>query len=150
MNAGGRGGRPWIWPIFVTLALGAVVVGWSAIDRRPPEWDYANHLTRALECHRIVAEPGHDRFREILSLSSFYPPATPCLAGLLYFVAPPTLLTARLVMLAFVAAAMAAVYLAGRRLLDARAGALAAILVGTAPFALVLLMSFQLDLPLMA
>ena len=150
MLAGGRTGRPWVWPVFAVIALGAILTAWTAVDRRPPEWDYANHLTRALGCHHILAEPGHDRFREIAALSSFYPPLPVCLAGLLYFAVPPTLLTARLLMLAWVALAMAAVYLTGRQLLDASAGALAAILLATAPFGVVLLTSFQVDQPLMA
>ena len=64
------------------------MVAWLGIDRRPPEWDHANHLERALECHRILAEPGHARYAEIVAMSSFYPPLVLCAAGLAYFVLP--------------------------------------------------------------
>lgn len=60
------------------LTLAGVMLAWLAVDRRPPEWDHANHLERALECHRILAEPGHARFAEIVAMSSFYPPLVLC------------------------------------------------------------------------
>src|SRR6185503_12919784 len=97
---------------------------WVGIDRRPPEWDHANHLERALECHRILAEPGHARYAEIVAMSSFYPPLVLCAAGLSYFVLPIAPVTAQLVMWAF--------------------------LVATAPFVVFSLLRFQLDLPLAA
>ena len=53
--------RPWLLLVALLAALGVVVAIWTSIDRRPPEWDYANHLGRALQCYRILAEPGHDR-----------------------------------------------------------------------------------------
>ncbi len=148
MRAGSPAGRPWVSLVLAAIALGVAVAAWTAIDRRPPEWDYANHLQRALECHRILA--GHAAAGEILWQSGFYPPGALCLAGAAYFLFPNTFLTARLLMLAWTALAMAAVLALGRRLLDARTGALAAILLASAPLTAVLLLSFQLDTPLMA
>jgi hypothetical protein len=148
MRAGSTAARPWVWLVLAVIALGAAVVVWTAGDRRPPEWDYANHLERALGCHRILA--GRAPLGEILWQSGLYPPGALCLAGAAYFVFPATLLTARLLMLAWVAVAMAAVYALGRRLLDAETGLLAAILLAAAPITAVLLLSFQLDVPLMA
>ena len=40
------------------LGLAAVMVVWLGIDRRPPEWDHANHLERALACHRSLTASG--------------------------------------------------------------------------------------------
>jgi 4-amino-4-deoxy-L-arabinose transferase-like glycosyltransferase len=132
------------------LALGAVAAVWLAIDRRPPEWDYANHLERAVHCQRILSEPGHDRLREVMAMSAFYPPVVPCGAALLYRVFPVAPLTAQSVVWAFLAVGTLAVYGIGRRLLDAEAGLLAALLFATAPFVVVSLFHFQLDLPLAA
>jgi len=130
--------------------LAAVVTVWVALDRRPPEWDHANHLERALECHRILAEPGHDRVAEIIAKSSFYPPVVLCVTGLAYFLLPVTPLTAQLVMWGFLVAGTLAVWGLGRRLLDAPAGFIAAIMFATAPFMVFSLLRFQLDLPLAA
>lgn len=32
------------------IAIGLLAIVWLAVDRRPPEWDHANHLERALHC----------------------------------------------------------------------------------------------------
>ena len=140
--------RPWLLLVALLAALGVVVAIWTSIDRRPPEWDYANHLGRALECYRILAEPGRDRAREILEATAFYPPVTTCAAGLLYFRFPVVPLTAQAVMLGFLALGVMSVFLLGRRLLDTEAGLLAAFLLATAPFVVFSLTNFQLDVPL--
>ncbi|MEK7443507.1 MAG: glycosyltransferase family 39 protein [candidate division NC10 bacterium] len=132
------------------LFLAAVTAAWVMIDRRPPEWDHANHLERAVACHRVLADPGHDRVGEIIAMSSFYPPVVACAAGLLYFVLPIVPLTAQAVMCGFLAVGVLAVYGVGRRLLDAEAGLVAAFFLGTAPFVIFSLTNFQLDLPLLA
>jgi hypothetical protein len=140
--------RPGFFLVALLAALGVVVAIWTSIDRRPPEWDYANHLERALQCYRILAEPGHDRAREILEATAFYPPVTTCTAGLLYFLFPVVPLTAQAVMLGFLAVGAVSVFLLGRRLLDSEAGLLAAFLLATAPFMVFSLTNFQLDVPL--
>ncbi len=141
---------PWLSLAALLAALGVVVAIWTSIDRRPPEWDYANHLGRALDCYRTLSEPGRDRLREIIEASAFYPPVVQCAAGLLYFVFPVVPLTAQAVMLAYLAVALIAVFALGARLWDPAAGLMAAFLLGTAPFVVFSLLNFQLDLPLMA
>jgi hypothetical protein len=131
-------------------ALGALLLFWLAVDRRPPEWDYANHLERAVLCHRTLAEPGHSRLAEIIAESSFYPPGVTCAAGLLYVAFPVTPLTAQSVIWAFLVIGLLAIYGIGRRLVDGPTGLLAAFLFATAPFVVTSLLSFQLDLPLAA
>src|SRR2546426_571335 len=138
------------WPVLVALfgALCLVVTIWVSIDRHPPEWDYANHLERALDCHRTLANPAADRFAEIMGASSFYPPLAICAAGILYFALPVTTLTAQAAMLAFLAVGLLAVYGLGRYIADPATGVLAAFFLGTAPFVVFSLLNFQLDLPL--
>jgi Dolichyl-phosphate-mannose-protein mannosyltransferase/LmeA-like phospholipid-binding len=143
-------GRPWLAAIGPYAALCVVVTVWASIDRHPPEWDYANHLERALECQRTLANPAADRFGEIMGASAFYPPLAICTAGALYFVFPVTTLTAQAVMLLFLGIGMFSVYGIGRTVADPMAGLLAAFFLGTAPFVVYSLLNFQLDLPLMA
>jgi hypothetical protein len=142
--------RPALAVAALWLLVSVLASTWVLIDRRPPEWDHANHLERAVDCHRslrIVADSGP---REILEASSFYPPVATCAAGLLYLVLPIAPLTAQAVMMAFLAVAMAALYGVGRRLADAETGVWAAFLFATAPFVVFSLTNFQLDLPLAA
>ena len=140
--------HPWLLLGALFALLCAVTAVWVSVDRRPPEWDHANHLERAVECYRILSEPGHDRLREILDVSSFYPPITACAAGLLYFVFPIVPLTAQAVMLGFMALGLAAVFALGRQLFDSETGLLAALFFGTAHSVVFSLTNFQLDLPL--
>jgi hypothetical protein len=58
---------------------------WLALDRRPPEWDHANHLERATLCARDLRSGD---VRSILERSSFYPPLVLCLTGAVSFVMP--------------------------------------------------------------
>ena len=73
-----------------------------------------------------------------------------CAAGALYLVFPITPLTAQVVMMGFLALALACVYGLGRRLADVETGLWAAFLLATAPFVVFSLTNFQLDLPLAA
>jgi hypothetical protein len=132
------------------VGLAAVMAVWLGIDRRPPEWDHANHLERAVACHRSLAAFGPGWLREIIAESSFYPPVVTCAAGVLYFALPVVPLTAQALMWAFLVVGTLAVFGLGRRLLDADAGLLAAFLFATAPFVVFMLLNFQLDLPLAA
>jgi 4-amino-4-deoxy-L-arabinose transferase-like glycosyltransferase len=136
---------PWLWLMLLVLVLAVVTGIWVSLDRRPAEWDHANHLERALRCHRNLAA---GRLGAELADSAFYPPLVPCTAGLLYFALPGVPLTTQGVMLGFVAIGLAAVFGIGRTVWDAGAGLLAAFLLGTAPFVVFSLMNFQLDLPL--
>jgi len=142
--------RPWLPLVALVAAMAIVTAVWVSIDRRPPESDHANHLERALRCHRSLAEGGSSAIQAILLESSFYPPLVTCLAGLLYFVAPVTPMTAQALMMAFLALGVAALFALGRRLLDAEAGLLAAFFFATAPFVVLSLTNFQLDIPLAA
>src|SRR5207248_8550337 len=120
---------------------------WLAIDRRPPEWDHANHLERVVHCAEDLA-PGD--VRTIIHRSSFYPPVLPCTAALVYRLAPSDAAAAQSVILAFLGLGMAAVYLLGRRVAGGAEGVVAAVVFGCAPFVVFSAQRFQLDLPLAA
>ncbi|PYO57142.1 MAG: hypothetical protein DMD83_10770 [Candidatus Rokuibacteriota bacterium] len=142
--------RPRLLLAALVVALATVTAVWVSIDRRPPESDHANHLERALRCHRALADGAPHPLQAILLESSFYPPLVPCLTGLFYFAAPVVPLTAQAVMVAFLALGVAAVFALGRRLVGVEAGLLAAFCFATAPFVVLSLTNFQLDLPLAA
>ena len=130
---------------FLVIALAATV--WLALDRRPPDWDHANHLERAVRCAQDLEARD---VRAILERSSFYPPLVPCAAAVAYRLAPSDAAAAQAVILGFLALGMVAVYLLGRRLASGTAGVAAAVVFGTAPFVLFSALRFQLDLPLAA
>src|SRR5437867_7384999 len=143
--------RSWLALAALWMLLCVVTVLWVSIDRRPPEWDHANHLERTLACYHTLAEGGADRFRAALvGQSAFCPTLVPCAAGLLYFLCPSVPLTAQAVMLAFLGVALVAIFALGRALWDAETGLLAAFFFATAPFVVFSLTNFQLDLPLAA
>jgi hypothetical protein len=50
--------REWVIVAGVYLALVLITAVWLAIDRRPPEWDHANHLERVVHCAEDMAR--HD------------------------------------------------------------------------------------------
>ena len=131
--------------VYLTLVLIAGI--WLAIDRRPPEWDHANHLERVVHCADDLARRD---WRTLIERSSFYPPIVPCGAALVYRLAPSDAAAAQSVILAFLGLGMAAVYLLGRRLAGGTEGVVAAVAFGCAPFVVFSALRFQLDLPLAA
>jgi len=143
-------GKWWLLLVAFYAAVVLVAVVWVGVDRHPPEWDYANHLERAVVCGRILSERGAGGWAEIVEASSFYPPVVPCSAGLLGLVFPFTTLTAQSVMLGFLALAFVSIFVLGRRLFDAPTGVVASLIFGAAPFVLYSTVNFQLDLPLAA
>jgi Dolichyl-phosphate-mannose-protein mannosyltransferase len=145
MSASGRG-REWAIVGLAWLALALVAAVWLAVDRRPPEWDQANHLERVVLCtHDLRAGD----WPAIFARSSFYPPLVTCTAGAVGLVLPAEV-AAGVTLLGFLGLGMAAVYLLGRMLAGGRAGVAAALLFGAAPFVVFSTLHFQLDLPLAA
>src|SRR5216684_6632991 len=108
--------RPLLALAGLWLAICVAAAAWVTVDRRPPEWDHANHLERAVGCYRNLRIVSDSGAREILEASSFYPPLVTCAAGALYFVFPIAPLTGQTVMMGFLGLAMACVYALGRRL----------------------------------
>jgi hypothetical protein len=141
------GGRDWavVGGTFAAVALVAAV--WLALDRRPPEWDHANHLEHAVHCADDLARGD---WSSILGRTAFYPPLVPCSAALAYRLAPSDVAAAQAVVIAFLGVGMAATYLLARRFAGWTGGMVAAVLFGTAPFVVWHALRFQLDLPLAA
>lgn len=135
----------WVLVGAVFAALVAVAAVWLALDRRPPEWDHANHLERAVGCAQDMARAD---LRAVLERSSFYPPLVLCAAGLAYRLAPSDVAAAQAVVLAFLGLGMAMVYALGRRFAGGTEGVVAALVFGSAPFVVFSSLRFQLDLPL--
>jgi hypothetical protein len=129
------------------LALLLVALTWLAVDRRPPAWDYANHLERALRCVRDLSAGD---VAAVLDRSAFYPPLVPCSAGIVQRLTGSDVVGGQIVVLAFLGLGMFATAALGRRLAGPAGGALAALLFGGAPFVVFLTFRFQLDLPLAA
>ena len=123
--------REWAIVGGVYLALVVVAAVWIGIDRRPPEWDHANHLERVVRCAEDLARGD---VRTIIERSSFYPPVVPCAAALVYRLAPSDAAAAQSVILAFLGLGMAAVYLLGRFVAGGAEGVVAAVVFGCAPF----------------
>ena len=140
-------GRDWLIVGGVYLALVLIAAVWLAIDRRPPEWDHANHLERVVHCAEDLARRD---VRAIIERSSFYPPVVPCAAALVYRLVPSDAAAAQSVILAFLGLGMAAVYLLGRHVAGGTQGVVAAVVFGCAPFVVFSALRFQLDLPLAA
>jgi len=133
-------------PVGAILAVVvAVAAVWLALDRRPPEWDHANHLERAVRCAGDLARRD---LPAILERSSFYPPLVLCAAGLAYRLAPSDVAAAQSVVLAFLGLGTGAVYVLARRFAGATEGVVAALVFATAPFVVFSSLRFQLDLPL--
>ena len=141
------GRREWLLVAGGFLLLALVASVWWAIDRRPPEWDNANHLERAVQCSRDLRAGD---VRSILERSSFYPPLVLCLGGAGMLLGLSDAAAAAAVMIGFLGLGMAAVYLLGRALADGTVGVAAALLFGSAPFVVFSTLRFQLDLPLAA
>jgi hypothetical protein len=129
--------------VFLALVTAAAI--WLGIDRRPPEWDYANHLENALLCRRDLAAGD---LGAVFARSSFYPPLVSCVAGLVYGVLPSDVVFGEVVMLAFLGLGMASTYVLGRRLAGGAGGVIAAVVFGTAPVVVQHTLHFQLDVPL--
>jgi hypothetical protein len=62
----------------VFAALVVVAAVWTAIDRRPPGWDHANHLEHATLCARDLRAGD---LAAVFDRSSLYPPLALCLTG---------------------------------------------------------------------
>lgn len=139
---------------WAVLGLGLFLYGlsalWLGIDARPPVWDQANHLVKALHCRQQWLTPGWDLWGRVSGVSGSYPPLVHCVTGLFWLVAPANKFTAQLVIHLFLALALCSTYALGRFLWGSEVGLFAALLLGIAPQLLVESKVFMLDLPLTA
>jgi hypothetical protein len=140
--------RDWALVAAVLALMGAVSVVWLGLDRAPPVWDHANHLERAVVCAHDLA--AGDVGAVVAGRSSFYPPVVPCLGGVVYLLWPSDVVFGQVVMLGFLGLGMAMTYVLGRAVAGGAGGVVAAVLFATAPFLVLTLLRFQLDVPLAA
>jgi Dolichyl-phosphate-mannose-protein mannosyltransferase len=144
-NADAETRREWALVAAAWVLIVAVTAVWLALDRRPPEWDHANHLERVVTCAHDMARGD---VRTVLERSSFYPPLVPCAAAAIYRWWPSDAAAAQSAILLFLGVAMAVIYRLGRELADGTAGVAAAWIFASAPFVVYSGTRFQLDLPL--
>src|SRR5262249_57029843 len=144
-NADAQGRHEWALVAAAWVLIVAVTAVWLALDRRPPEWDHANHLERVVTCAQDM-ERGD--VRTVLERSSFYPPLVPCTAAAIYRWWPSDVAAAQSAILLFLGVAMAVIYRLGRELADGTARVAAAWIFASAPFVVYSGTRFQLDLPL--
>ncbi len=143
----GRSRHGWLLIGAVFVVLVGVAGVWLALDRRPPEWDHANHLERVVNCAHDMSRAD---VRTIIERSSFYPPFAVCAAGLAYALAPSDVAAAQAVIWLFLGLGMASVYVLARSFTGVSGGGVAALLFGSANFVVYSSLRFQLDLPLAA
>src|SRR5215470_513258 len=137
--------REWLLIAAIFAGLAGVAGVWLALDRRPPEWDHANHLERVVNGAHDMA---HANVAAIIERSSFYPPLAACAAGLAYSLAPSDVASAQVAILGFLALGMASVYVLARSSTSGVGSVVAALLFGSANFVVYSSLRFQLDLPL--
>ena len=137
--------REWALVGAAFAVVATVAALWLGLDRRPPEWDHANHLERVVLCAQDMARGD---VGAILERSTFYPPLVMCTAAIAYRLAPSDIAAAQAVILAFLGLGMASVYVLARPFAGGSGGVVAALLFGSAPFVVFSSLRFQLDLPL--
>ncbi len=144
-NDGAR--REWALVGGAWLALVLTLSVWLAIDRRPPAWDSARRLERAVRCAEGL---GGGRWATILDRVVVEPPLVSCAAGAVYRLYPSDVAAAQAIILFALGLGMAATYLLARDLGGAAAGVPAAWIFGASPLVISGALRFQLDLPLAA
>lgn len=146
-NGGNGAGRDWLLVGGAWLALVVALSIWLAMDRRPPAWESARQLERAVRC---ADDLGAGRWAAMLEGAALEAPIVPCAAALLSRVSPWDAGAAHAVIFIALGLGMAATYLLARDLGGSGAGVPAAWLFGAAPLVIGSALRFQLDLPLAA
>lgn len=125
------------------LALVVVLAVWFAIDRRPPAWEDAGRLERALRC-------ADDKSNALLDRGAPEPPLLACAAGAVYRLYPSDAAAAHAIVLLALGVGMAATYLLARDLGGVAAGVPAAWTMATAPLMIHSALTVGPDVPLAA
>jgi Dolichyl-phosphate-mannose-protein mannosyltransferase len=139
--------RDWALVGGAWLALVLALSVWLAMDRRPPAWDSARELERAVQCSEDL---GAARSTAIVARRSWEAPIVPCAAGAVYRLYGSDVAAAHAIIFLALGLGMAATYLLARDLAGATAAVPAAWIFGAAPLVLHSALRFQADLPLAA
>ncbi len=135
----------------VYLLLAGVVAAWWLMDTRPPLIDPARHLNVSLAYHRYLIHHALTGFATAWFLPyHFYPPSIYISTALLYLLLGTSLVVARATILLFLLCAALATYGIGRRLMNEKAGVLAAILLICYPLILEDSKVYMTEVPLTA
>ena len=139
--------RDWALVGGAWLALVLVLSVWLAMDRRPPAWDSARELERAVQCSEdLGAAPSAAN----VARTSWEAPIVPCAAGAVYRLYPSDVAATHAVIFLALGLGMAATHLLARDLAGAGAAVPAAWIFGAAPLVLHSALRFRADLPLAA
>jgi dolichyl-phosphate-mannose-protein mannosyltransferase len=144
-NGAEGAGRDWLLVGAAWLALVLTLSVWLMMDRRPPAWESARQLERAVRC-----ADGAGRSAVVLDRSALESPIIPCAAAAIYRLYPSDVAAAQVVIFVALGVGMAATYLLARDLGGAAAAVPAAWLFGAAPIVIERALRFELDLPLAA
>jgi hypothetical protein len=127
------------------LALVLALSVWLAMDRRPPAWESARELDRALRCAESITAS-----TSAVDRTSLDAPIVPCAAGAIYRVYASDAVAAHATIFVALGLGMAAIYLLARDLAGTEAAVPAAWIFGAAPLALHSALRFQSDLAVAA
>jgi dolichyl-phosphate-mannose-protein mannosyltransferase len=139
--------RDWTLVAGAWLALVLALSVWLAIDRRPPAWESARELERAVQCSEHL---GVERSTSAVDRTSWKAPIVPCAAGAVYRLYRSDVAAGHVVIFLALGLGMAATHLLARDLAGAAAAVPAAWIFGAAPLVLHSALRFQADLPLAA
>jgi 4-amino-4-deoxy-L-arabinose transferase-like glycosyltransferase len=139
-------GKKFVVPvIMLALFFLALNILWSYLDKTPPHWDMARHLSNSLDYHRYLIDLN---WRKLIFNYSYYPPFYYWLTALWYLVVGRSIDAAISTNLFFVVALAISVYFSAKKLQDERSACLAALLALTFPMLSSQFKEFQLDAPL--
>ena len=140
-----RAGRDWLLVGGAWLALVLTLSVWLMLDRRPPAWDGARRLERAVRCADAAG-----LLAVVQDRSAPEAPLVPCTAAVIYRLYPSDVAAAQAVIFVALGVGMAATYLLARDLAGAAAAVPAAWLFGAAPLVIERAVRFEVDLPVAA
>ena len=147
-RTGAEGGtRDWALVAGAWLALVLALSVWLAMDRRPPAWESARELERAIRCAEDLGRGGSATG---LDRAAWEAPIVPCAAGAVYRLYRSDVVAAHAVIFLALGLGMAATYLLARDVAGAGAAVPAAWTFGAAPLVVQSALVFQRDLPVAA
>src|SRR3989338_1335325 len=125
-------------PLFLLLVL-TVFHGinnfiWLHLDQQIPFDDDASHLSRALQCLKILKQPSWDMIGQLMNLGNFYPPFFHICMAVFNFLFGPSMNVALMANLPFIALLLFSIYAIGKEINGQQTGLLAAFLVMMYPY----------------